>query len=304
MKSVIKKKLAELASGAVFYEQLLSKYTTFKIGGRAEVIIKPLNIADLKDIITYLQEEEIRWWVLGNGSNLLISDSGLSGVVLILSELNQVEIEGRQIIAQAGVKVPKLINQAAKEGLSGLEALAGLPASLGGAIVSNAGANGVWISDLLLVVRVLTQQGQIKTYEQDNLDFSYRTSSGIADNNIIIEAILEFDQARPSLVQDRIQKKLRIRQSKQPLSKPNAGCIFKNPADDFAGRLIDEAGCKGLRVGDAEVSTKHANFIINHGQASCQDVIKLIKKVETKVEEKFSVKLEREIIILGDPQLE
>jgi UDP-N-acetylmuramate dehydrogenase len=304
MKSVIKKKLAELASGAVFYEQLLSKYTTFKIGGRAEVIIKPLNIADLKDIITYLQEEEIRWWVLGNGSNLLISDSGLSGVVLILSELNQVEIEGRQIIAQAGVKVPKLINQAAKEGLSGLEALAGLPASLGGAIVSNAGANGVWISDLLLVVRVLTQQGQIKTFEQDNLDFSYRTSSGIADNNIIIEAILEFDQARPSLVQDRIQKKLRIRQSKQPLSKPNAGCIFKNPADDFAGRLIDEAGCKGLRVGDAEVSTKHANFIINHGQASCQDVIKLIKKVETKVEEKFSVKLEREIIILGDPQLE
>ncbi|MGM0369224.1 MAG: UDP-N-acetylmuramate dehydrogenase [Bacillota bacterium] len=300
MKSVIKKKLAELASGSIFYNQLLSKHTTFKIGGQAEVVIKPLNIADLKEIITYLQEKEIGCWILGNGSNLLISDSGLSGVVLILSELNELEIEGRQIRAQAGVKVPKLINQAAKEGLSGLEALAGLPASLGGAIASNAGANGVWVSDLLSTINVLTWQGKIKTFHQDDFDFSYRNSSLLADNNIIIEAILEFDQTQPSLVQERIQEKLRLRQSKQPLSKPNAGCIFKNPADDFAGRLIDESGCKGLRVGDAEVSNKHANFIINHGQASCQDVIKLIKKVETKVEEKFSVKLEREIIILGD----
>ena len=297
MKAIDKENLQQLTNSEVFYDQPLANYTTFKIGGPAEVLVKPSNLNDLKKVLTYINEHQLQYWILGNGSNLLISDRGLSGVVLLLSELKHLEFIGTNLKAGAGVKLPKLIVETAEQGLSGLESLAGLPASLGGAIASNAGANGVWISDLLLEIKVLNLSGEIKIYDVMDLDFDYRSSSLEKNKEIIIEVVLDLKQSNPQVVKNNIQDVLTERSNKQPLSYPNAGCIFKNPKDDSAGRLIEAAGAKGLGVGDAQVSEQHANFIINQGQATYQDVLELIVKIEELVEDKFSVELEREIVI-------
>ncbi|GAB6100373.1 UDP-N-acetylmuramate dehydrogenase [Halanaerocella petrolearia] len=295
----IKETLSSLVTGEVLFEEPLKNHNSFKIGGLADALVIPNDKDDLGRLVTYLYQEEISYWIIGNGTNLLISDQGLTGVVIKLSRLSKVEIEGNLVKAQAGVSLPTLATTVAKYGLSGLEFGRGLPASIGGAVVMNAGVKEQEIGEMITKVEVLSPSGQFQIYKSDELDFNYRNSSFQDRQEIIVEVELELDSAKRQLIEERMNQKLAQRRENQPLSLPNAGCIFKNPPLDSAGRLIDEAGGKGLRVGDAQVSTKHANFIVNLGNATADDVLNLIQQVEELVDKEYGIQLVRELEVLN-----
>ncbi|MCK8817336.1 UDP-N-acetylmuramate dehydrogenase [Natroniella sulfidigena] len=301
MKQQIKQEIKKLVEGEVLFSEPLKKYTSFQIGGPAEVLVTPRDIADLQRLISYLYRCDIPYQVLGNGTNLLISDQGLSKVVIKMTDLfNWFKFKSNQLRAGAGAKLPVIAKKAAERGLSGLEFAAGLPASIGGAVIMNAGAGNLGsIGDLITGVKVISSTGELKQYRRNELDFSYRQSNLQKDEQIIIEVELELIPTDSKTVHNKMQKLFLKRKETQPLTMPNAGCIFKNPTDDSAGRLIDQAGGKGLKVGDAQVSTKHANFIVNLGSASAQDVLDLIGKVKKLVNEQCGVELETEIIYLS-----
>ncbi|AGB41703.1 UDP-N-acetylenolpyruvoylglucosamine reductase [Halobacteroides halobius DSM 5150] len=296
MKEKIKEELVSLLTGRVLFNEPLKNHTSFKIGGMAEALIIPQNKEDLRRLITYLSELELPYWIIGNGTNLLVSDQGLKGVVIKLSKLNKIEINKPTVKAQAGVKLPLLAKKVAKKGLSGLEFGVGLPATVGGAVVMNAGVKEEEIGKLITKVETLSSTGKLKTYS--NLDFKYRKSIFQDKDEIVLGVELELNPKKPQLIKSRMKEHLAKRKAKQPLSLPNAGCVFKNPPSDSAGRLIDEAGCKGLTVGGAQVSDKHANFIVNIGEATAEDVLSLMGQVEKSVYKKFGVKLNRELEIL------
>ncbi|MCK8827142.1 UDP-N-acetylmuramate dehydrogenase [Natroniella acetigena] len=300
MKQQIKQEIQDLVKGEVLFSEPLKKYTSFKIGGPAEVLVIPKDTDDLQSLISYLSRYTIPYQILGNGTNLLISDQGLSKVVIKMTDLfNWIKFEGNKIRAGAGTKLPVIAKKAAERGLSGLEFAAGLPASVGGAVIMNAGAGNLGsIGDLITQVKVISPTGKLKQYQRNELDFSYRQSSLQEKEEIVLEVELELRSADKESVHNKIQELLLKRKQTQPLAMPNAGSVFKNPPGDSAGRLIDQAGGKGLRVGDAQVSTKHANFIVNLGTASAQDVLDLICKVKRLVDDRCGVKLETEIVYL------
>ncbi|MEW6448392.1 MAG: UDP-N-acetylmuramate dehydrogenase [Bacillota bacterium] len=287
--------------GRILYGEPLKNHTTWRIGGPAEVLVEPASREDLVAILTFLREKGLPLVVIGNGSNLLVSDQGVKGVVIKVGEaLAHVSIAGENIIAESGAKLGRVAAIAQAAGLSGLEFSVGIPATVGGAVTMNAGANGAAMADVVEAVTVIDYAGSQHLLGRKELDFGYRWSRLQELQAIVVEVVLKLVPCDPLEIKRRSEGYLQKRRLTQPLEYPSAGSVFKNPPGDAAGRLIELAGAKGLRVGDAMVSERHANFIVNLGNARAQDVLQLIRRVQEMVWSKFSVWLDLEVKALGD----
>lgn len=276
----------------------LSVYTTFGIGGRARYFLVAKGEDDFQKAVTFSRKKEIPYFVLGGGSNLLVSDRGFEGLV-IKNENDWIKkLDENFLEVSSGTSLRKLINFAVARNLSGLEGLFGIPGTLGGAIVGNAGTRGSFISDVLESVRVLAGDGRIFEVDNKDADFSYRSSRFQRSGEIILSARIKPLESGRAEIERKIRKTLEMRQN-QPEER-SAGCIFKNPKKGFAGYYLDRAGLKGTQIGGAKVSEKHANFIINVGGAKSSDVIKLMNLCKERVEEKFGVCLQEEIVFLEE----
>jgi len=275
----------------------LASHTTFGIGGPAQLFYKAKTSEELIKVIKAARELKIPYFILAGGSNILVANQGFTGLVIKV-ESQKIKIKGYKIIAEAGTLLAKVVKAAQEHSLSGLECCIGIPGTVGGAVAGNAGAKNQWISQCIKSVTILDKSGKIINLKKDNCQFCYRTSC-FKDNpsKIILEAIFELKRENLKIIKEKTKQFLKAR-GNQPKEK-SAGSIFKNPANDSAGRLIDAADLKGKRVEEAQISLQHANFIINLGKAKAKDVLALIKLVQNKVKEKFGVKLELEIKLIG-----
>ncbi|HEX4841610.1 MAG TPA: UDP-N-acetylmuramate dehydrogenase [bacterium] len=280
--------------------ELLRKHVSFRIGGPADVLVVPRSGDELRAVARALFDEHVPFVVVGAGSNVLISDGGIRGVVVKIGKgVDRVTRVGDRIIAESGVGLPHLARDAATDGLSGLEFAAGIPASVGGAIVMNAGAHGHAMAEVVLTVRAVTAGGEVE-FSTATLEFAYRTSVLQQRAAVVTEVTLQLHTADSAAVRRQMEAWLAHRSATQPIGPPSSGCVFRNPAGDHAGRLIDLAGGKGLQVGGARVSEIHANYIVNTGDATAVDVLTLMRKVNALVVEKFGVKLDPEVRLLGE----
>ena len=295
--------------GEVRYDEIMAKYTSMRIGGPADVFVLPANLRDLQIILKHRGNCPV--WTLGEGTNLLVGDRGIRGIVVSLKNCfksikrpvfyKTPEGKERAVIqVDAGVKLSYLAKYAARYGLKGIESLVGIPGSVGGAVVMNAGAEGTEIGQVLRSVKRIDLDGEVETFDKDEIKFTYRKTIFPSEEGIVISAELDLEKGETSEVHRKMDDHLSRRSSTQPLTMPNSGSIFKNPEGDSAGRLIESSGLKGCGMGGAGVSIKHANFIVNKGNASAKDVIKLIEHIQTVVEEKTGTKLEQEIIFIGE----
>ena len=293
--------------GEVLYDEMMSKYTSMRIGGPADVFVLPANLRDLQIILKNRGSCPI--WAIGEGTNLLVRDRGIRGIVISLKNCFKSikrpvfykSSDGKEkavIQVDCGVKLSYLAKFAARYGLKGVESLVGIPGSVGGSIAMNAGAEGTEISHVLRSIKFMTLDGEVKTYSKSEMVFAYRKTTFPSKGGIVIEAELDLEKGNITDIHREMDKYLSRRSSTQPLTMPNSGSIFKNPAGEKAGRLIESVGLKGFRIGGAGVSIKHANFIVNKGGASAEDVIRLIKHIQTVVEKKSGIKLEQEIVII------
>lgn len=293
-------RLLSKIKGVVLRGEALSNHTSIGIGGPADYFIIPEDIDDVRRIITFCNEVNINFLFLGHGSNVLIGDDGFRGVVLKFGEGKNLQgvcfLDQFKIEAQAGVPLKRLINLSQEKGLSGLEFAIGIPGSVGGAIWTNAGANSHAIGSLVEKVTVIKEDGEIKELFDGDMVFSYRYSNFQERKWFIWKVVLRLEPSTPADIAKRIRAFWEKRK-KQPFSYPSAGCIFKNPPGDYAGRLIEQAGCKGMVIGGAKVSESHANFIINIGGAKAKDVLQLMEVIKERVKEKFGIDLEPEIAI-------
>lgn len=287
--------------GKILYGEPLRSHTTWRIGGPAEVLVEPACREDLVTIITYARGEGLPLAVIGNGSNLLVSDKGVKGVVVKLGDaLGHVSISGVKIIAEAGAKLGRVAAIAQAAGLAGLEFSVGIPATVGGAVTMNAGANGASMANVVEAVTVIDYEGKDRFFSKAEMEFRYRWSRLQELQAVVVEVVFKLSPSDPLEIKRRSEGYLQKRRFTQPLEYPSAGSVFKNPPDDAAGRLIELAGAKGLRVGDAMVSERHANFIINLGNARAQDVLELIGRVREMVWSQFGVRLDLEVKTLGE----
>lgn len=277
----------------------MNRHTTFRIGGNADFFSMPENSSQLTGILNLCKEHRIACMVMGNGSNMLVSDLGIDGVVIELLKLSEAEIHDTYVIADAGIIMPRLASLLLNSGLSGFEKLSGIPGTLGGAIYMNAGAYGKEIKDIVKSVTYLDENLLLKKALPDELCFGYRKSMFTGRKCVILSAELKFEKKNMKDIAEETAIYTKKRISKQPLNFPSAGSVFKRPEGYFAGDLIERAGLKGFKIGGAEVSEKHAGFIINAQNASAKDVTDLISHIQQTVEEKFSVRLEPEIKITG-----
>ena len=285
-------KLKKLKVGKIVNNPKMSDYTTYKVGGNALAIVYPNDIDDLVKLLTYLKENKIKFKILGNGSNLIFSDETYEGVLIKLSEFNNLEINDTIVTVGAGYNLVKLSLKTARMGLSGLEFASGIPGTIGGAIFMNAGAYKMDMSNIVSEVKVLTPNYEVKTLYNKDLEFSYR-SSFLQKNKdyICLEAKLVLKRGDVDKIMDIIADRKQRRLLTQPLEYPSAGSVFRNPENDYAGRLIEELGYKGKNIGGAYVSEKHANFIINKDNATASDVRNLINEIKDKVKEKYGIEL-------------
>jgi UDP-N-acetylmuramate dehydrogenase len=281
--------------GRVKTEVLLSRYTTFKIGGKADFLIEPFDLEDLKKILKKSKENKLKVFIMGQGSNLLVRDEGINGVVVRLNSdyFKKIKILDDCIWASSGLNLSKILQFCIKNGLSGLEFLAGIPGTLGGALAMNAGTKEASIGERVKEVKVMDYNGNVKRLNCDDIKFGYRDSS--LKRFIILEALLKLERKSKKDILNKIKHFQKYRRLTQELLYPSAGCIFKNPSGFSAGELIDACGLKGKSIGGAEVSLKHANFIINRNHASAKDVLELIDYIQDKVKKKFNIDLELEI---------
>ncbi|MDI6800461.1 MAG: UDP-N-acetylmuramate dehydrogenase [Thermodesulfovibrionales bacterium] len=281
------------------FNEPMSKHTSLRIGGPADIAIFP-DENTVPEILKILISEHIEYTVVGGGTNILVKDSGIEGAVVFTSNMNTIgqETDTECICVQSGCSLQKVINICVEHGLSGMEGLAGIPGSVGGAIAGNAGSFGCEIKDVVKSVNLLMADGDMKELSASDMGFQYR-SAKIPSNSIILSATLSFKKDEPFEIKKRVTEFINEKKSKQPISKPSAGCVFKNQKDISAGRLIDEAGCKGMRIGDIEVSPMHANFFVNNGKGTADDFLRLMDAVSGKVKEKSGIILEPEIRIIG-----
>ncbi|MGR3220666.1 MAG: UDP-N-acetylmuramate dehydrogenase [Candidatus Anammoxibacter sp.] len=287
----------DLKNSSVRFGERMSLHTSFKIGGVADAIVSPGSFEDLKKVVEIAHKTQISLNVLGNGTNLLVSDEGIKSIVLdCKTVLNSIAFDGRRVKVGAGCTLKKLAEEAAKRGLSGVELAVGIPGSVGGALIMNAGAYDYNIGNIVENVTVMDMEGNTFVINKKNLSFNYRHSNLKDANYIILNTELSLEKGETKRLFKFMDDELESRLKKFPLDYPNAGSIFKRPEQGYPGKWIEMSGCKGLRIGDAEVSTKHANFIINKGKAKARDVIQLIEKVQKVVLDKFNVSLEMEII--------
>ncbi len=293
--------LAVLPEDKILKNELMKKHTTFRIGGPADYFTVPTTNEEVKAVVSICKELQVPYYILGNGSNLLVSDEGYRGVVIQLyKEMSQIEVSGNTVRAQAGASLAKIANAALEAELTGFEFAAGIPGTIGGACVMNAGAYGGEMKDVLVTVTVLTQDGEILTLSKDELELGYRTSIIAKKDYIVLEALVELVPGKYDEIKAVMDNLREQRVSKQPLEYPSAGSTFKRPAGYFAGKLIQDAGLRGFQVGGAQVSEKHCGFVINAGDATAKDVDELMKQVSEIVEKEFGVTLEPEVKRLGE----
>ena len=291
-----------VGSANVLVNEPMKNHTSFKIGGDADFLVQPQTKKTLCDTVTTLRQEGIPLTFIGNGSNLLVSDKGIRGVVVkICSKMGGIEVDGNKIIAQSGVSLTRLTQIAYSSGLTGLEFAAGIPGTIGGAIVMNAGAYDHEIKEVAASTTYLDENGEIHVLTGiREHKFGYRSSIFQEKDWVILESEFHLKPGESNKIWSQMESIIRKRKRKQPLEFPSAGSAFKRPKDGFASKLIDDAGLKGLRVGDAMVSDKHCGFIINAGNATADNVLELLKQVQDEVFAQFGIMLEPEIKMVGD----
>lgn len=285
----------------IFFHEPMSRHTTFKIGGDAECMILIEQEEELLRLVPYLNQIEQDYFILGNGSNLLVGDRGYRGIIIKLGEgMNRIAVEGECIRVQAGALLSRTAALARDAGLSGMEFAAGIPGTVGGGVVMNAGAYDGEMKQITESVKVMDKEGKILILDNNTMEFGYRTS--IIKNRpfIVLEVLLRMHPAPKEDIQAKMDELMQKRQNKQPLNYPSAGSTFKRPEGYYAGKLIMEAGMRGYRIGGAQVSNKHCGFVVNVGKATAADVKEVIEEVQERVNERFHVRLEPEIIFLGD----
>lgn len=277
----------------------LKKHTTYGIGGPADLMIFPKSKQDLIKVIEIINENKIQLTILGSGSNVLVSDNGIRGAVISLkNSLKKIEVDDNILYAECGTMLGKIVKHAVKNNLIGLENLNGVPGTLGGALIMNAGAWGGEISENLVHVEIMNSKNEIQKIQKKDLNFSYRQSSFNKDD-ILLSAKFNLKKADKDIIKENFIEAQSGRKKSQPLNKRSAGSLFKNPKNNSAGKLLDEAGLKGFSIGDAKISEKHANFFINDGDASSRDMLMLIKKAHKEVKDKFNVNLSLEVKLMG-----
>ncbi len=290
-----------LGSDNVYRNEPMKKHTTFRIGGPADYYLCPHSAEEIQKVVEICREEKMPYFILGNGSNLLVSDQGYRGVVIQLwKNVSDIRVEGCLVYAKAGASLAKIAAEALEEGLTGMEFAAGIPGTLGGAVVMNAGAYGGEMKDVLREVLVMDEQGKIFTLKKDALKLGYRTSAVKEKGYVVLAAVLELQQGDSEEIRSRMEELRQKRAEKQPLDMPSAGSTFKRPEGHFAGKLIMDAGLRGFSIGGAQVSEKHCGFVVNTGNATAGDVLALIREIQKTVLEKFGVELETEVKFLGE----
>ena len=301
LKELIENSNLSIDKEKILYNEPMKKYTTFKVGGPAECLIKIDNETDLKEILNFANENNIETHVVGNGSNLLVLDGGIKGII-ILMRIEDIKISEEKYIIEvkSGTKIAKLGQILANQQIAGFEELSGIPGTIGGAVIMNAGAHGKEMKDIVKSVRCLDYSGKVKEFTNKEMNFEYRNS--ILKNNkyIVISVILELYKGNKQEIQQKMKIYKDYRKEHQPTEYPSAGSTFKRGEDYITAKLIDESGLKGYKVGDAEVSTRHAGFIINKGNATANDILNLIEYVKKVIYEKFGKKLDLEIQIIGE----
>lgn len=291
--------LKKILNCEIKFDEPLKYHTTFRIGGPCSALVMPRSIEDIQQVVNWTRQKNIPLYVIGNGSNLLVHDEGIFGIVMkIGNNLKKVMIEGERVNAYSGIPLSDLAKQVAEHGLGGLEFGIGIPGTLGGAIAMNAGAEGEKIGDVITAVKIMDRQGEMHILEKKDLCFGYR-GSRIKDNGeIVLEAELLLRREESRTTQKKMNNIMEKRERTLPLDYPSAGSIFKNPDNYPASYLIEKCGLKGIREGDAEVSTKHAGFIVNLGAATYSDVSSLIQRIRKTVKDKFGISLELEVVVL------
>ena len=305
MTEELKKQILQLGilQDNIMFDEPMSKHTTFKVGGPAECYIKIDNIQDLRQILKLSKQKNIPVTILGNGSNVLVLDGGIKGIVLNI-RFNKIEMMNldKKIFANvgAGVKVSVFGHLLVKNAITGFEELSGIPGTIGGAVRMNAGAHGKEFKDIISTVTCMDYNGNVHQFDNEEMQFEYRRSILKDKQYIILEAHMEFRKGNKEDIKKKMEEYLTYRREKQPIEYPSAGSTFKRGTDYITAKLIDEAGLKGYSIGGAEVSSKHAGFIINKGNATAKDILELIEYVKYNIEKKYNKKIELEIEIIGE----
>lgn len=282
-------------------EEPMDRHTTFRVGGPADYFLTPGTGEEIRRIVACCKEHGVPYYVMGNGSNLLVSDDGYRGVVIqIYRSMNRITVEGNRITAQAGALLSAIAGSALENGLTGFEFAAGIPGTLGGACVMNAGAYGGEMKDVLNQVLVMSLDGEVFTIPAEELEMGYRTSIIAKKGYIVLEAVIELSAGEVQVIKTQMDDLKERRVSKQPLEFPSAGSTFKRPEGYFAGKLIQDSGLRGFQVGGAQVSEKHCGFVINKDHATAADIAELMRQVSEKVDREFGVRLEPEVKRLGE----
>ena len=290
-----------VGSENVMQNEPMMNHTTFKVGGPADYLVTPYSEKELAELVKFCIDNGIPYFIMGNGSDLIVKDGGIRGVVIKLSKnFSECKVEGNRLYASAGALMSQVGRVALDNELTGFEFGAGIPGTVGGAVVMNAGAYGGEIKDIIISANVLTQAGDILELSREELELGYRTSCIIPNNYIVLSATFELSKGNADDIKKRMNELAAARREKQPLEYPSAGSTFKRPEGYFAGKLIMDTGLRGYRIGGAMVSTKHCGFVINAGGATAQDVLDLISDIQDRVEDKFGVRLETEVKVVGE----
>jgi UDP-N-acetylmuramate dehydrogenase len=299
------KELSTVVKGKILYQVPLSRYTSLHVGGIADVMMYPANLTELQKVICFCRTEKVPYFIMGRGSNLVIRDGGIRGIVIKLSrsfkKIKIVEAFGNHVklLVEAGISLRRLLSYSLSRGLSGVEFTSGIPGSLGGALAMNSGAQGREMKDITEALTLLTPQAEIREKERAALHFDYRTLH-LLRGTVIINASIRLKKHSKSALLHTIGKSTTCRRQMQPVDLPSAGSVFKNPPGKSAGQLVEQVGLKGLLVGKAQISEKHANFIVNRGGASANDVLSLMEIMQNRVYQETGIRLEEEVHVVGE----
>jgi len=296
-----KKWASGLITGRVLFDAPMKQFTSMKVGGPADSLLLPKDVGELRKVVRYARRKRIPFLILGKGTNLIVRDKGVRGWVISLSQgMKKIHVDGEVVEAEAGLLLRRLVQFSIQKGLTGLEPFFGIPGTVGGGLAMNAGAWGAELKDVLLSMTLMKEDGEIVERPRSKLRFSYR-GLVIPTSWIILKGRLQLKKGKKEEILERVKSYSEMRRKRQPLDYASAGSIFKNPKEGPAGKWIEEVGLKGFRIGQAMISERHANFIINLGKAKAEEVIRLIEVIETKVYQENGISLEREVKVVGEP---